>query len=284
MVEPAVCHFLLKMCAQLHTFGRFRIIFKINNNFFSKILIILRSLIIRIQYMYSTCICSIVLTSKYLLYLTDLSSAEVEIPGYKFISSHRINNPCGGTGIYLQEHFEYSLCSDCNHSDPDAIESLFVEIHNPHGKNIVVGAIYRPPNQNTTAFLDIFNNILSKVSRKDKYCYLGGDYNLDLLRHSDHSPTQDFLNSIFFHFFLPLIHRPTRITAHSATLIDNIFTNHLDCNDGLNGIIVNDISDHLPVFVYTSLDSFSASNNKPSTISVRDFSEKNVSNFFVPIS
>ena len=43
--------------------------------------------------------------------------------------------------------------------------------------------------------------------------------------------------------------------------------------------IVNDISDHLPVFLYTSLDSFSASNNRPSTISVRDFSEKNVSNF-----
>ena len=137
-------------------------------------------------------------------WLTDLSSGEVEIPGYKSISSHHVNKPGGGTGIYLQEHFEYSLRSDCNHSNPDAIESLFVEIHNRHGKNIVVGAIYRPPNQNTTAFLDrfnnIFSNILSKVSRKDKYCYLGGDYNLDLLRHSDHSPTQDFLDSIFSHF------------------------------------------------------------------------------------
>ena len=111
-------------------------------------------------------------------WLTDLSSDEVEIPGYKFISSHRVIS--GGTGIYLQEHFENSLRSDCNHSDPDAIESLFVEINNPHGKNIVVRAIYRPPNQNTTAFLDIFNNILSKVFREDKYCYLGGDYNLDL--------------------------------------------------------------------------------------------------------
>ena len=83
-------------------------------------------------------------------WLTDLSSDEVEIPGYKFISSHRVNKSGGGTGIYLQEHFEYSLPSDCNHSDPDAIESLSVEIHNPHGKNIVVGAIYRPPNQNTS--------------------------------------------------------------------------------------------------------------------------------------
>ena len=66
---------------------------------------------------------------------------------------------------------------------------------------------------------------------------------------------------------------------HSAMLIDDIFINHLDCNDHLNGIIVNDISDHLPVFFYTSLDSFSVSNNRTSAISMRDFSEKNVSNF-----
>jgi hypothetical protein len=42
---------------------------------------------------------------------------------------------------------------------------------------------------------------------------------------------------------------PTRITAHSATLIDNIFTNHLTQNL-FSGIIINDLSDHLPVFVY----------------------------------
>ena len=41
---------------------------------------------------------------------------------------------------------------------------------------------------------------------------------------------------------------PTRITAHSATLIDNIFTNHLTQNL-FSGIIINDLSDHLPVFI-----------------------------------
>ena len=48
-------------------------------------------------------------------------------------------------------------------------------------------------------------------------------------------------------FIYPLINRPTRITANSATLIDNIFINniHLDC---VRGILISDLSDHLPVF------------------------------------
>ena len=44
---------------------------------------------------------------------------------------------------------------------------------------------------------------------------------------------------------------PTRLTSYSATLIDNIFTNKLSQNV-LNGVVVNDLSDHLPVFAYFS--------------------------------
>ena len=48
--------------------------------------------------------------------------------------------------------------------------------------------------------------------------------------------------------FLPLINKPTRITNHTATLIDNIFTNNLEnIENSKNGIIFTDISDHLPV-------------------------------------
>ena len=45
----------------------------------------------------------------------------------------------------------------------------------------------------------------------------------------------------------PLIDKPTRITAYSATLIDNIFTNELGSTIS-SGLIINDISDHLPIF------------------------------------
>ena len=50
----------------------------------------------------------------------------------------------------------------------------------------------------------------------------------------------------------PLIDRPTRITLHSATLLDNIFTNVFD-NKIKSGIFVSDITDHYPIFQITSL-------------------------------
>lgn len=47
----------------------------------------------------------------------------------------------------------------------------------------------------------------------------------------------------------PKITRPTRITMHCATLIDNIFTNYIEQNM-VSGILINDISDHLAIFVH----------------------------------
>ena len=41
----------------------------------------------------------------------------------------------------------------------------------------------------------------------------------DLLRYVDNVPTQEFVDCLFPHMFLPLIIRPTRITAYSTTLI-----------------------------------------------------------------
>ena len=44
------------------------------------------------------------------------------------------------------------------------------------------------------------------------------------------------------------ITKPSRITTHSATVIDNILTNIMTSNlEG--GLLINDITVHLPVFV-----------------------------------
>ena len=182
-------------------------------------------------------------------WLSDLTTDSVDISGFRFLSNHRTNKNCGGTGLYLQDDLEYKLRPDCNYSDPEVIESLLVEFDIPRGKNIVVGVVYRPPNQNLSAFLAVFNEILSNITRGGKTCYVAGDYNLDILHYNDHAQTQEFVDNLFSHMLFPLITKPTRITANSATLIDNIFTNHLTA-DICNGIIINDISDHLPIFAH----------------------------------
>ena len=126
------------------------------------------------------------------------------------------------------------------------IETLFVEIIIPHGKNIIVGTVYRPPNRNIAMYLEKFNDILSK---RQQALLRDGDFNLDLLQYNHHTPTQEFVDSLFSHAFLPLISNPTRLTSYSATLIDNIFTNHLP-KDVYSGIMLNDPSDHFPLFAY----------------------------------
>ena len=56
----------------------------------------------------------------------------------------------------------------------------------------------------------------------------------------------EFGNIIYSSFFEPLIGKPTRITANTATLIDNIFTNVFDdtaaCING-HGLLCADMSD-----------------------------------------
>lgn len=51
---------------------------------------------------------------------------------------------------------------------------------------------------------------------------------------------------LYSHDLLPVITKPTRITNHTATLIDHIYTNTVDSL--VSGILTVDISNHLPVF------------------------------------
>ena len=76
-----------------------------------------------------------------------------------------------------------------------------------------------------------------------------------------------------------LITRPTRVTATSATLIDNIFTNNFEnFKDSFQGILVIDISDHYPVFYINRV-------NKHSEVEMfvenRIYNDKNKQAFFL---
>ena len=75
-----------------------------------------------------------------------------------------------------------------------------------------------------------------------------GDFNIDLLQYNSHPMTSEFIDVMFSTYYIPLINRPTRVTDNSATLIDNIYTNCLDNENSISGILPTDISDHFPIF------------------------------------
>ena len=74
-----------------------------------------------------------------------------------------------------------------------------------------------------------------------------GDFNIDLLKYGVHGDTATYIDSILNYSLLPLITLPTRVIHNSATLIDNILTTSQDDRYD-TGIIISDISDHLPVY------------------------------------
>lgn len=103
-------------------------------------------------------------------------------------------------------------------------------------------------------FCSEFDSVLATFSTKNSNLFLLGDFNIDLLRAENHHGTSTFLDGLASYNLLPSITRPTRITTHSSTLIDNIFSN-VWARISLSSIIASDISDHLPVLTSFELDS-----------------------------
>ena len=126
-------------------------------------------------------------------------------------------------------------------------ESIFAEIIQPNGKNIIIGCLYKPPDTSVSDFNNSINTVLSTISFENKLSYLMGDFNINILNIDSHQPTYDFINLMSSNGLYPLISKPTRISGSTATLIDNIFTNNLEFNM-VSGILYADLSDHLPVF------------------------------------
>ena len=92
------------------------------------------------------------------------------------------------------------------------------------------------------------SNIVNVARRENKTCYLLGDYNINFELWKPCTNCRICWYDVK-QWFLPLITRPSRVTATSATLIDNMFTNDMgDINNYVQGLFITDISDHFPAF------------------------------------
>ena len=105
-----------------------------------------------------------------------------------------------------------------------------------------------------------------------------GYYNIYIMNYETHSLTGEFVDVMSSNAFMPLITRPTRVTATSATLIDNIFTNNFqNFRDSFQGILVTDISDHYPVFYINRVNKLS---EVEMFVENRIYNDKNKQAFF----
>ena len=76
------------------------------------------------------------------------STLGVNIDGYNFVYKNRSAKTSGGVGLYVSDNQDFRIRTHIYAYEDEVMDSLFIEISRPHERNVIVGIIYRPPNQN----------------------------------------------------------------------------------------------------------------------------------------
>ena len=182
-------------------------------------------------------------------WLNEYNNGMIKIPNYSYIGNHRKNKKGGGVAILIHNTLTYKERTDIKPSSTSDLEAIFVELKTRTG-NLIIGSMYRPPHTNEKNFLKDYGLLLKQLKvEPEKDILIGMDHNMDLLKTSKHKHTQNILDLNLDEDLLPTITKPTRITEHCATLLDNIFlSRRLQCLF-VSGICLTDLSDHLPGLV-----------------------------------
>ena len=177
--------------------------------------------------------------------------------------------------MYISNHIKYKLRKDLCVANTN-YESCFIEVENLNGKNALVGVIYRA-HTSIDDFIHDIDIIYDKITSENKLSYIMGDFNIDLLKDDVHRPIHDYLDLVYSHSLIPTIYKPTRITEHTATIIDNIITNTdniVEC-----AINVTDITDHMPTVLVSNINSKEKSKPKQNALYKRRHTDDNINIF-----
>ena len=170
------------------------------------------------------------------------------LENFKFISKNRSKLKGGGVCMYIQNDIQFKLRDDIAIFREGEFESIFIETSYPNNKPSIIGEVYRVPNTNTKKSLEYYESIIAKIGNTNTI--IGTDQNFDFLKIDSCTQASELLNTYLASSLIPTITKPTRITHSTATLIDNILIKYNPNSTTHSGIIISDISDHMPVFCF----------------------------------
>ena len=101
------------------------------------------------------------------------------------------------------------------------IDNVWVSLE-LNNKKAIIGCIYRHPKAESG--ISHFNEKLDEVMKNIKdntLTLIAGDFNINLIN-SENAHTEQYINTILQNSFIPCITIPTRVTYHSASIIDHI--------------------------------------------------------------
>lgn len=209
---------------------------------------------------------------------TALFSHEVEqftLPDYS-LQSYFIRNDLnrgGGVSIYSKIPCKHlNILSFCQEKILEAA-AIEVKINN---KNVIVLSIYRSPSErheDINKFIELFIELLEHLLEEEKNIIITGDTNICMLQ--DTYKLNRLKECLLIFNLHSAINCPTRITHHSASSIDNIFTN-IQPNHYSTAVKNTIISDHLGTII--NITAQKRLDSELFTVQ-RNFSEKNKNHF-----
>ena len=181
-------------------------------------------------------------------WLNNKTEKLIRLSNYKIHNTNRVDKIGGGVCVLSSNKLRPRIRPDLN-VETTLLEHCIVELKTDT-RNILLVSGYRHPNCNVRTFLKEYSNLIMSLKRNRHHeIIIGIDHNLNLLKANSHSDTNEFLELNLRKSLIPCISKPTRTTHKTASLIDNIMASSTAHCNHTPYILVDDISDHMPIAV-----------------------------------
>ena len=180
-----------------------------------------------------------------------------QLNGYHAYHLVRKTRSQGGVSVFVSNSIQSTQIDNLTLVN-DNIEILTTNV-SANSSSYILCAVYRPHSkyEGIEQFTDNLLELLQTDNIRNKNIILIGDININLLEHTTHIATNNYLATLQTVNFFPHICRPTRfpdnIDLSEPSLLDHIYTNFN--NSFTSGILHYQISDHLPIFLNISISS-----------------------------
>ena len=177
----------------------------------------------------------------------------IQLDNYTCITQSKSSSSKGGLLIYLNNNYRYKTITTPNHSTDWENQIIKITGGILHNKSLMLGNIYRPPNDlnyKYEQFTNEFSELQSSLENINSDIVLAGDFNLDLLKINARTSFSNFLDTVISHSFYPQITLPTRLSERNGTLIDNFYCKLSPSCNPTSGILIKKFSDHQPYVTF----------------------------------
>ena len=183
----------------------------------------------------------------------------------------------GGVLIYIRDQLNYVRRHDLESNE---IESIWIEIKLKNSTSFLVSFVYRPPSSKAE-WSDKLSNQIEKSLAFTNEIYILGDINVDF-KDGTYSNTK-WKHVVETNDLHQLISKPTRVTAHSETIIVHIY---VSTTEYVKDIFVPSISvsDHYLIQFTRSTYKSQFKRHDHKTIQYRSFNSFNEERFLSDLS